>query len=272
MCLIVFSFQPNSETPLIVAANRDEFYRRRAEPLGWWPGDHVLAGKDLGYTTILSPLLAKLGLRRNPDLGTWLGVNRQGRFAALTNFRNPSEGAGSTAATSRGLLVSNFLKGTASVTEYGRQLELTKNNYNGYNLLFGDSRGLFWFSNRSEKPALALKPGVYGLSNALLDTPWAKVKKIKAAFGNLLPHPAAADIYRIMNDSTPADDHEVQQTGLSFAIEKGLSSPFIRLPGYGTRVTSFLEFSRNGEIRFGERTYRRGNAQSDREFVFNVQP
>lgn len=217
-----------------------------------------------------------------PEYGTWLGVSRRGRFAALTNFRGTVEDAGAAAdrpsgkenrnAASRGLLVSGFLEGKSSPEAYAAELSQSAGEYNGYNLLFGTSRELYYFSNRSGLPAKALQPGIYGLSNALLDTPWPKVQKTKATLRGLLPHPAPADVYRIMNDGIPAADNEVQQTGLPFAIEKGLSSAFIRLPGYGTRVTSFLEFSRNGEIRFSERTYRRGQARGDREFTFTVQP
>lgn len=269
MCLILLSFQPGTETPLLIAANRDEFYRRRAAPLGWWPGGAVLAGRDLGYVSPLHRLARYLRLRKSPDLGTWLGVSRSGRFAAITNFREP--GKENRNARSRGLLVSNFLSGTTSPAAYAAELSQSAGNYNGYNLVFGDTNAVYYFSNRADGLAVALKPGTYALSNALLDTPWYKVTKIKGEFSRLRHPITPGQLFPIFADSTPAPDDEVQQTGLAPAIEKGLSSPFIRLPGYGTRVTSVLQFRKNGEIEFCERTFRRRKPRGDKTFVFEVQ-
>lgn len=268
VCLILLSYQPGTETPLLIAANRDEFYRRKAAPLGWWQGGEVLAGRDLGYASPLLRLARYLRLSKLPDLGTWLGVNRAGKFAAITNYREP--GKENKNARSRGLLVSSFLESGRSAEAYAAELQRSAGEYNGFNLLFGDTNAVYYFSNRSDGTTVNLRPGTYALSNALLDRPWHKVQKIKAEFSRLRNPIAPGSLFEIFADGTPAADAEVQQTGLPLAIEKALSAPFIRLPGYGTRVTSVLQFKANGEIEFSERTYRRGNARGDRKYVFKV--
>jgi len=270
VCLIVFSFQPGSATPLIVAANRDEFYRRKAQPLDWWPGGQILAGRDLGYGSSLGRLLSRITGKAQPEYGTWLGVSRSGRFAALTNYREP--GRENKNARSRGLLVSNFLADSAAPPEFARDLSASANEYNGYNLLFGDRNALWYFSNRSGRPAAALAPGLYGLSNALLDTPWHKVIKTKSRLGAIVANPNAAVAFEFMADQGPAADDEIQQTGLPPEIEKALSSPFIRLPGYGTRVTSYAMFDRKGNVQFNERTFTKGIMVRDREVTFTTEP
>ncbi len=256
--------------PLIIAANRDEFYRRKAAPVGWWPGGNVLAGRDLGYSNGLAGLWSRLGGRAPRAYGTWLGVNIGGNFATLTNYREP--GRENKNAKSRGLLVSEFLASNTSITDYADRLDATRHEYNGYNLLFGNQQSLFWFSNRSDAGAQELQPGIYGLSNALLDTPWPKVVKTKAAFTSLPALPDAEQVFSKMADADTAADAEVQQTGLPFEIEKGLSSAFVKLPGYGTRVTSFVTFSHTGDIDFCERTYHKGKPARDRKVAFKLAP
>lgn len=269
VCLILLSYQPDSETPLLIAANRDEFYRRRAAQLDWWPGLDVLAGRDLGYASPLLRLTNYLRLSESPNLGTWLGVNRAGKFAAITNYREP--GKENKNARSRGLLVSSFLESRMPAEVYAVELQRSAGEYNGFNLLFGDTNAVYYFGNRGDGAAIKLSPGTYALSNALLDTPWYKVTKIKSEFSRLRHPITPGQLFPIFADDTPAPEGEVQQTGLAPAIEKGLSSPFIRLPGYGTRVTSVLEFRQNGEIEFCERTFRRGQPRGDQKFVFKVQ-
>jgi uncharacterized protein with NRDE domain len=270
MCLIVFSYQPESDFPLIVAANRDEFYRRNAAPLAWWSAGKILAGHDLGYGHAVGRLWSRFARRQHNTYGTWLGVNRSGRFAALTNFREP--GNIKRNAKSRGVLVKDFLEGDATPKDYARQLETGASHYNGYNLVFGDRFGLRWFSNRSGKPTEILQPGLYGVSNALLDTPWPKLIKAKAALARLLPCPSPEAAFSFMADDTPAADDEVQQTGLPFELEKSLSSAFVKLPGYGTRVTSYVIFAKDGQITFRERGYDKGKKQRDRKFSFLSAP
>lgn len=253
-----------------MAANRDEFYRRKAQRLHWWPGGKILAGRDLGYGNFLRRAWLDITGSAQPEYGTWLGVNRDGRFAAITNYREPGDIR--KRAVSRGLLVSNFLKGDFSPHAYGVELESSAHEYNGYNLIFGNDRELCYFSNRSGKPATQLLPGIYGLSNALLDTPWFKVTRTKTGLSSLLPQTDATQIFALMADATKAPDGEVQQTGLDFKIEKALSPAFIRLPGYGTRVTSLVLFGGNGNVSFKERTYRKGKFNCDQDISFSIAP
>lgn len=260
MCLIVVSFGQHADYPLVLAANRDEFYSRPTAPLAWW-GDKpdILAGRDLAAG------------------GTWMGVNRQGRFAAVTNFREPGQEQKNK--KSRGLLVQNFLESneTAAFTE---NLISTGEEYNGFNLLFGDAKALWYFSNRSGKTAVALPPGLYGLSNHLLDTPWPKVRKAKAAVAAAQPADSAA-LFALLADRTPAKSEEVQKTGLPPETEKALSPLFIQIErtgmrpeggdGYGTRVSSLMHFNAGGSVRFAERTFAHGERSADAAFDFQVE-
>ena len=158
MCLIVFAWQVIPGMPLVAAANRDEFYERPAAPAAWWEDHpHVYAGRDL------------------QGGGTWLGITRDGRFAALTNIRAPSERR--LDAPSRGRLVANYLTGQATAEEYVAELAAQDDVFNGFNLLVGDNEKVIWFSNRGQadvRNGQRLQPGIYGLSNGLLDAPWPR--------------------------------------------------------------------------------------------------
>lgn len=189
MCLILTAWHAHPAYALVVAANRDEFYDRPAAPLAWWSdAPHVLAGRDLAQVV--------------GHAGTWMGMTRDGRFAALTNYRAPSERRPD--ARSRGELVANFLAAEdASIPAYLDQLKARNGVYNGYNLLTATRDELWWTSNRAEAPR-QLAPGVYGLSNALLDTPWFKVRHRVAAFAEALAadtgrHGNAIDVARYLD-------------------------------------------------------------------------
>jgi uncharacterized protein with NRDE domain len=166
MCLILFAYQRHPRYRLILAANRDEFYARPTAPLGFW-ADHpqVLAGRDL------------------EQKGTWLGVTRGGRLAAITNYRDPQ--AIKPNAPSRGHLVSDFLKGSIPPLDYLQDISASAARYSGFNLLVGDPSGLFYFSNHGAVMC-RLAPGLYGLSNGLLDIPWPKVDQGKQALAALV--------------------------------------------------------------------------------------
>lgn len=247
MCLIVLSYKQHEDYPLVLAGNRDEFYTRPAAALDWWQNTPaILAGRDLAAG------------------GTWLGVNRNGSFAAVTNFREP--GKDQKEKKSRGLLVQNFLAAD-NPAEYAETLWQTRDEFNGFNLLFGDPNGVYYFGNRSGKPAAELTPGLYGLSNHLLDTPWPKVKKAKTRFANT-DHSDSKLIFTLLADRVMADESEVQRTGLPIETEKVLSSIFIAAPGYGTRVSSHLCFEKSGNVRFAERAYEAGKFAGDREIAF----
>ncbi|OGB26618.1 MAG: hypothetical protein A3I66_03480 [Burkholderiales bacterium RIFCSPLOWO2_02_FULL_57_36] len=226
MCLIVFAWQVVPGTPLIVAANRDEFYDRPALPATWWD-DHpqVYAGRDLRGG------------------GTWIGITRDGRFSALTNIRAPSEKQDG--APSRGALVANYLSGPADAQEYVAEIAGHADRFNGFNLLVGDGSQLIWFSNRkNEDPrnGKPLAPGIYGLSNDALDSPWPKVVRTKAQFASLLCQGAPQDaFFEMLTDTTRASDCRLPKTGVSMEMERLLSAVLIESPTYGTRTSTVVQ-------------------------------
>ncbi|HEX2208992.1 MAG TPA: NRDE family protein, partial [Longimicrobium sp.] len=199
MCLIALALDGHPAYRLVMAANRDEFYARPTAPAEWWSdAPDVLAGRDLR------------------EGGTWMGVTRAGRVAAVTNYRDP-ELAQLQGAPSRGALVADFLRGSADAEAYARGLARRAARYNGFNLLVGDEGGWFYVSNRAEG-VRRLEPGVYGLSNALLDTPWPKVVRAKAAMEDAL---AAAEgdawdagLWEMLADRVIAADDSLPDTGV----------------------------------------------------------
>lgn len=237
MCLIVFAWQIVPGAPLLAAANRDEYYARPAAAADWWEDQpDIFAGRDL-----------QAG-------GTWLGVTRSGRFAALTNIRNPADKRDD--APSRGALVSDFLAGAVTPTRYVEQLRERSDRYNGYNLLVGDREQLVWYSNRGqsdERNGKPLAPGLYGLSNALLDTPWPKVTRTKAQFASLLCQGAPDEAYfEMLSDTTVASDCRLPKTGVDVEWERTLSPVMIRSPLYGTRVSTVAKLHACGTARLVE--------------------
>ena len=232
MCLIVFDWQPEASEQsgralLTLSANRDEFFRRDAEPMHWWtdaPG--VLAGRDL------------------TGGGTWLGVSRDGRFAALTNYRAPSEVRPD--APTRGTLVSAFLAGERlAPMDYLERVAREGHRYNGFNLLCGDftRRELGWYGNRADAPPALLEAGVHGLSNSLLNTPWPKLVAQREALCDLIhadEHPTLDVLIETLRDPRIANDESLPSTGISIERERVLSAAFIETPEYGTRSTTAL--------------------------------
>ena len=237
MCLIAFAWRSHPRYRLVVAANRDEYFGRPAAPAGFWE-DHpnVLGGRDL-----------EAG-------GTWLGITLDGRFAALTNYRNPADKK--TGAPSRGALVADFLTGRTSAEEYVRLVEKGGADYNGFSLLVGDVGSMFFFSNRGDR-ATRVAPGVHGLSNHLLDTPWPKVEKAKAGLLALLDGPFDFEAaFGLLNDPGRAAGSELPSTGVSLELEERLSAiRILAVGGYGTRCSTALFFSEDGRIEFHERSY-----------------
>src|SRR6267154_1201047 len=237
MCLIAFAWRSHPRSRLIVAANRDEYFGRPAAQAAFWD-DHpnVLAGRDL-----------EAG-------GTWLGVTLDGRFAALTNYRNPADMK--TGAPSRGALVSDFLTGRAAPEDYAQQLEKRAIDYNGFSLLVADAQSMFFFSNRGG-PATRVAPGVHGLSNHLLDTPWPKIEKAKARLAEQLEGPFDFQAaFRLLDDTQRASSGELPSAGVSLEVEESLSAiRIIAVGGYGTRCSTALCFSEDGRIEFHERSY-----------------
>ena len=238
MCLVLIALNSHPEYSLIVAANRDEFYDRPSAPAEYWedaPG--ILAGRDL-----------KAG-------GTWLGIDQRGRFAAVTNYRQGQREQ--SAPRSRGHLVSGFLTTSTDVREYFEQVRADAELYNGFNLIAGDSRELLYYSNR-EDHIRALGPGLYGLSNHLLDTAWPKVTSTKSAFGTLLSRRASDltdALFALLSDRTQPPDDQLPHTGVGPEWELLLSSAFITSRDYGTRSSTVVLVGRDGGIVFVERNF-----------------
>lgn len=238
MCLIVFAWKLIPDCPLVAVTNRDEFFARPTKPAGWWQ-DHpdIYAGRDL------------------QGGGTWMGVNRRGRFAALTNIRNGEPKRPD--APSRGALVTNYLNSDISTTDYLEQLKAEGGRYQGYNLLLGDADKLVWYANEGDadpRNGQVLAPGIYGLSNGLLDTPWPKTVRAKAQFASLLCQSAPDDAYfELLTDSTPAADCRLPKTGVSLEWERLLSPIFIAAHDYGTRASTLVRLHGNGSAQLVER-------------------
>lgn len=233
MCLILFAYDSHPDYRLIVAANRDEYYERPTEGARW--RDSVLSGIDL---------LAG---------GTWLGLTRGGRFAALTNYRSPAEHVHGKA--SRGELVHKYLHTGEEAETYAKELETHRETYNGYNLLFGSVDDIWWFSNKANG-YVRLTPGVYGLSNHLLDTPWPKVERGKKLLKNAIAEgPAPEKLISILEDTHYPPENTLPSTGVKPEVEKMLSPMFIKSDGYGTRSSTVIMAGRDGRVSFTEKTH-----------------
>lgn len=237
MCFIVFAYRSHPRYHLVLASNRDEFYERPTAPADFWEeAPDVLAGRDL-----------KGG-------GTWFGVTRQGRFAALTNVREP--GKHRPDAPTRGALVADFLTGTASPSAYLHAVRDSAHRYNGFNLIVGDTRHLCYFGNR-DGDVRTLSPGLYGLSNRTLDTPWPKIERGKAALADVLESDVIAPeaLFSFLDDRTQAPDENLPDTGVGLEWERLLSPIFIQSPSYGTRASTLLLMTAEGHVTFVERTF-----------------
>ncbi|MCG6575175.1 hypothetical protein EGM97_10725 [Pseudomonas sp. AF32] len=234
MCLIVFAWRPGHDRPLIVAANRDEFYARPTLPLAQWEdAPDVYAGRDL-----------EAG-------GTWLGMSAGGRFAALTNIRDPGQ---LPALKSRGELVARFLTGHLPIADYLSEVVPRAAEYGGFNLLLGDGTELWHYHARDARPQ-RLTEGLYGLSNAGLNTPWPKLLKARAALGEVLDDPQPQALLALLNDPHPAPVADLPDTGVGLATETLLSSVFIASPAYGTRASTALIVHADGARHMVERSF-----------------
>lgn len=258
MCLILFAHQAVAEYPLVLAANRDEFFPRPTQHADFWPGQDVsrqiLAGKDL-----------QAG-------GTWLGINREGRFAAVTNIRDPSQPEQKP--RSRGELPVQFLQSSASALEYAQSLTETFDEYAGYNLLVADRHSMVYVNN-FESLVRELEPGIYGLSNALLNSDWPKVQQGRDRLESLLQHIETLhtdELVAMMGDRQQAKDSELPDTGMPLELERELSSAFIHNTQreYGTRCSTGLIMESNGRMRFNEQNFDAdGNPASNHFFDFS---
>lgn len=245
MCLILVAWRVHPDYPLVVAANRDEFFARPAAEAAWWKdAKNVFAGRDL-----------EAG-------GTWLGLGRDGRFAGLTNFRDPPRNRND--APSRGALVADFLTGNESTASALARLQTQGPRYNAFNLFVsdGDSLGIYESASGS---ARILEPGIYALSNHLLDTPWPKVTAGKSRLARALRAlPDDTPLRELLRDDRPAPDAALPRTGVSLAWERMLSSAFIRAPGYGTRCSTVITRDRHGWMHVTESTWNDVGLESGR--------
>jgi uncharacterized protein with NRDE domain len=249
MCLILLAWRAHPHYPLVIAANRDEYHARAAAAASWWQQPPILAGRDLSAG------------------GTWLALTRDGRFAALTNYRDPSRQLSD--APSRGGLIPAMLATTLCAADQLQRLRREGAAYNGFNLIFSDGAQLAIHESVTGTGRL-LQPGVYGLSNHLLDTPWPKLVNAKAALGAALTRlPDEKPLLELLRDEQPAHDAWLPRTGVSQEWERMLSSAFVRSDTYGTRCSNLVLMNQLGQIRFTEWTWNAsGELQGEVKFSF----
>lgn len=233
MCLILFAWQHHPQYKLVVAANRDEFYARPTAAAQFWhDAPQILAGRDLEQG------------------GTWLGVTRSGRFSAITNVRDPAAKIG---AHSRGHLVRDFLASTQTPADFIEQLKNHLADYSPFNLLLSDGNSLHYCNSSGE--SFALPAGIYGLSNAALDTPWPKVENGKQALTETLSDPQHESLFCLLADRTTASDAQLPATGIPQWLEQKLSASFIHFDGYGTRCSTVILQTYDDQLDFLERQF-----------------
>lgn len=254
MCILFVAVNEHKDYPLIIAANRDEFFKRPTSESHFWPNSPtVLAGKDL-----------QAG-------GTWMGINESGYLASLTNIRAPE--TIKTGTISRGELVSQYLHQYPSVTSFHEQLSASRKQYNGYNLLFGHWDNLAVYNNHTNQ-LQQLSSGFYGLSNAELNSPWPKINKgvnrleqICSSNKDIIPK----QLFDILLDTSQAEDEKLPKTGVPIEWERQLSSIFIRSKNYGTRSSTLLTINQSQHVNWFERTYdEQANLRSEKNYHFSM--
>lgn len=249
MCLIVFAWKTHPDYQLVLAANRDEFHRRPSQALRWWPDDpNVLAGRDL-----------QAG-------GTWLAASRSGRFATVTNYREQQQRKKTQ--RSRGELVANFVSGNSSAASYSQSI--AGENYAGFSLLVADNDDLYFVSNRGDDPTL-IAPGIYGLSNASLDTPWPKLQRSRDGLRSLIESGSLneTELMRLMSDRTMVPVADVEPGPLPFKFTRALTAPFIVSTEYGTRCSTVYLRSKTDDVTLNERRFdSQGKVSGESRFIF----
>jgi len=256
MCLIALAYNHHPGYHLVLAANRDEFLDRPTAPLGYnFTGEAILAGRDLRGG------------------GTWLALASDGRFGAITNYRDPTRLR--PAAPSRGEIIPDYLRSGLDAGAFLEAFTAGAKRYNGFNLLLGDRRNLFHYSNISDRRTL-LESGVYGLSNHLLNTPWPKVERARKGLTELLAtggEPDPEGIFSLLADRQRPVDGLLPDTGVGLEWERLLGTVFIHSPNYGTRSSSLLAIRDDGQARFLERSYRHDQGvrrDGDRSFQLTL--
>lgn len=250
MCLLAFAWQVHPNYPLILIGNRDEFYARPAQAINYWhDAPCILAGRD------------------EQEGGTWLGVTKDGRWAALTNYREPNAPKG---LLSRGHLVAEFLKADSEPLVYAQQIFSQKEQYSGFNLLIGNREQVSVVSNRGTEPQL-LNKGIYGLSNQLLDSPWPKTQRLKAGLSQLMQQDDfdLQQALLLLQDQTQPLDEQLPDTGVGLVWERLLATAFIKSPVYGTRASSILLLGKNN-IQLTEQTWVNGEKGELKQLGFSI--
>ena len=254
MCLVLIAYKSHPRYPLIIAANRDEFFQRPAHSAGYWQ-DHpqILGGRDL-----------KCG-------GTWMAVDNRGRVAAVTNYREPSEQKQNL--RSRGFLVTDYLLGDDSPQDYLRNLSEHINEYDGFNLFAGDIATLYFYGSYLQQP-LQMESGVHGISNGDLDYPWPKVNKGKHALAEIVGNRDTIEpgsLFNILLDREVPDDKLLPDTGVGLKLERMLAPVFVSGGEYGTRSSTVLLMDSSKRVYFSERNYdAEGNQQGVVKFNFQI--
>jgi uncharacterized protein with NRDE domain len=256
MCTLLFSFKNHSQYPLILASNRDEFYDRPTAPAAFWKeAPDLLAGRDL------------------KACGTWLGVTKTGRCAALTNVRAPASMRDD--APTRGTLVSNYLTKAKDPGTYFDDMRFHAHEYNGFNLIFGYLWELYYFSNKDHGFCRTIAPGLYGLSNDLLDTPWPKVERGKQLLRNAIEDGEGGVIpdrlFEVLADTCQPDDSLLPDTGIGLTWERILAPIFVQSPLYGTRFSTVVMVDNENRVSFAERAFQSGSdVYTEQRFEFTI--
>lgn len=253
MCLIFISVQDHPKYKMVIAANRDEFYQRKTAAADYWE-DHpeILGGRDLEAQ------------------GTWMAINRNGRIAMVTNYRDIKNIK--PVAPSRGALVTDFLLNDRSSETYLNEIERKGSEYNGYNLIVGTPEEL-WYQSNYKQGVYQLSPGLHGLSNHLLDTPWPKVERGLGKMKALLKENelSISRLFEVLFDDLIAADDKLPDTGVGLERERMLSSMFIKSPGYGTRCSTVILIDRSDHVQFSERVFNLQTfAYNQRDFQFDI--
>jgi uncharacterized protein with NRDE domain len=258
MCLLAFAYKTQADSPLIVTSNRDEFYPRPTLPMHWWSDAPILAGKDLDAG------------------GTWLGLSRIGRFAAVTNYRYVDEnGVMESKPLSRGQLVTDFLLSESDASTWAYALGSSASSYGGFNLLLYDGDNLVYLNNFENLAPQTLEPGIYALSNNRLDSPWPKVDHAREQLAELIENIELDEqhletIMATLSLQKTYAPELLPNTGVPQDWETLLSSPFIVADGYGTRASAAVIISAGGQIAVAEQTYEAGETLGSQTFSFSA--
>lgn len=239
MCLIIFALNQHPKYKLIIAANRDEFFSRPTLEADFWEEENsILGGRDV------------------QSGGTWFGMNKNGRFIAITNYRDPKNEKKD--AISRGELSKKFLLQNQNVSEFLKDVSKDKKKYNGFNFLLSDDNfeNMYHYSNVTDR-SMKIEDGIHGLSNHVLDSPWPKVQKGTNLLSNILQSESinSSEIVAMLRNETEAPDNLLPKTGISYDLEKKLSPVFISMKGYGTRCSTALFVDTSNDLSFLEVTY-----------------